>query len=774
MITRFSATVPFGEKGGFTSSEQVVYNFGTTAVSDAKFKDVIYTVPLRGTVRYPTEETGSALLSKERPAPSGGYPVVVFLHGMHDDSDLNNAKGYDYLQKDLAENGYVALSIDAGKINGQNNYNASDQGALARGQLLMTTLDLLRAGNTTGIFNGVELAGLKGKLDLARIGILGHSRGAEAVAYAVELNRQRIGISYENVEVAHKLRDELGVARAERDKAQKLADQAKAVSDAAAIKLDKAKAALIDARCPPTTTGPASALPINRAQQKTSCLDAVGKSPSASPGAPGNAGAVNLDTKSTPWSAYSELESTPWSAYLEQARREAQEAQAKLLAATTELEKARMRLRDAEKISLKYLDSPSAEWLKKIDSPNALERSGVVLPSNTEAPHNIRAVFSLAPINNKHLAGVTYVPFATLLPTCDGDVSSLAGAQIFDDSRDTAPDENAPKFQIVVRGANHNFYNSYWAESDDLTNSTRSCRPGLLETLRLSPSGQRRNGAFLMESFMRYFVGDEIQFAPYWKGQAPTPAAGCPAGEASCDERIALTIHQPSSQRKLLQNFRNADSSNMNPNGLLTVFEKFQKTVQCRFLGLGGTPARLASCTDPVTSISAQSLFTDGPSATPSSYKKTTPYIWSVTDQAQMTWDAAGSSMTVNTGDFSAAGFDTLSFRIAVVAPIGQEVEISVLDTKGNAAILKGSDFSDALYNVARKRDGLIPLIDSPEDAIHAESYIMRPLLNMVAVPLKAFTLQGVDLTHIQQVKLRFPKGSGSVAVTDLQLQRMD
>ncbi|MGQ3179146.1 MAG: hypothetical protein ACT6SC_16275, partial [Blastomonas fulva] len=186
VVTRFTATVPFGEKGGYLSSEQVVYGFGTTAVSDARYKDVIYTVPLQGTVRYPAGPAGTPSRSKVQPSASGGHPVVVFLHGMHDASDLNNAKGYDYLQKSLAEN-----------------------------QLLMTTLDLLRAGNATGLFNGVAMPELKGKLDLERVGIVGHSRGAEAVAYAVELNKQRIGISYQDVETARRSRELVALAKAE-------------------------------------------------------------------------------------------------------------------------------------------------------------------------------------------------------------------------------------------------------------------------------------------------------------------------------------------------------------------------------------------------------------------------------------------------------------------------------------------------------------------------------------------------------------------------------
>lgn len=719
-ITRYSSAVPFGEKGDFVSSEQVVYRLGTTAVSDPLNKDVIYTVPLRGTVRYPVGEAAASRgLSKVQVSPSGGFPVVVFLHGMHDSTELNNAKGYDYLQKSLAEQGYVALSIDAGKINGLNNSNASDAGALARGQLLMTTLDLLRAGNATGVFNGIELAGLKGKLDLDRVGILGHSRGAEAVAYAVELNKQRIGISYEDVETVRWLRFAAALTAA----AQKRVDAATTADRAAGAELIKAKNAL-------------AALP---------------------------AGSPDVDASTQA---------------VAQRLTESLKAAEKLGAETLDLEKAKVKLRQAQAIRPKSINADSSKWLEQTISPEALAASGIVLPSSTEAPHKLRAVFSLAPINARQLSRVTNVPFATLLPTCDGDVYNMPGAQIFDDSRYTAQDENAPKFQVVVRGANHNFYNSHWSESDDSTGTAPlyCSQPGRIETLRLNASDQRRNGAFLMESFMRYFVGDEVQFAPYWKGQAPTPAAGCPAGETTCDERVVLTIHQPAAQRKLLQGFRDVGSSAKNPSGLLTAFESFKKTVQCQFLGIGGwaAPTRLATCTDPVTLLSVVSLFGEGEKYSPRSYDPKTLLIWSVTDQAQLQWDAPGPTMTVNTGDLSAKGFDTLSFRVAVAAPIGQEVEVSVVDTQGRKVALKGSDFSDALYGIARKPNGTIPLVDAPEDAIYADTGTTRPLLNMVAVPLRAFALHEVDLEHIAQVQLRFPKASGSVAVTDVQLQRMD
>ncbi|UXN65600.1 hypothetical protein N8E89_08310 [Phyllobacterium sp. A18/5-2] len=47
----------------------------------------------------------------------------------------------------------------------------------------------------------------------------------------------------------------------------------------------------------------------------------------------------------------------------------------------------------------------------------------------------------------------------------------------------------------------------------------------------------------------------------------------------------------------------------------------------------------------------------------------------------------------------------------------------------------------------------------------------MKTLLNMVAIPLRAF--EGVDMTKLKELKLTFPKESGKVAITDIELQNL-
>jgi hypothetical protein len=60
--------------------------------------------------------------------------------------------------------------------------------------------------------------------------------------------------------------------------------------------------------------------------------------------------------------------------------------------------------------------------------------------------------------------------------------------------------------------------------------------------------------------------------------------------------------------------------------------------------------------------------------------------------------------------------------------------------------------------------------MDHKDDAPYSSGQV-KMLLNMVAIPLKAF--EGVDLTSLKELKLAFPKESGKVAITDIELQNL-
>ncbi len=164
------------------------YDFGDTAFTPTNFPGP---VELRASVHYPTNLSG------------GPLPLIIFLHGRHatcftggtaflqwpctmaGSQPIPSYKGYDYVSEILASHGYVVVSISANGINAKDN-QVRDLGALARAELIQKHLDILNNFSSTG---GAPF-GTKfiGKLDMTRIGTMGHSRGGEGVVRHYILN----------------------------------------------------------------------------------------------------------------------------------------------------------------------------------------------------------------------------------------------------------------------------------------------------------------------------------------------------------------------------------------------------------------------------------------------------------------------------------------------------------------------------------------------------------------------------------------------------------
>jgi len=221
-----------------------------TALGSYDWDEAIYTfgdqaIPLAGIGGIRGEMEGKVYL----PTTGGARPTVVLLHGRHtscygpgtanpnrwpcatspektDRLSIPSYAGYDGTARALASQGYSVVSISANAINSNDNQLAADQGARARGQLILDTLTMLdRAtkgeqvsyddawtGRTVdldqaftdgaasyalrsdGFVGGappldpMTAADLVGQFDLSTIGLMGHSRGGEGVTSATVLN----------------------------------------------------------------------------------------------------------------------------------------------------------------------------------------------------------------------------------------------------------------------------------------------------------------------------------------------------------------------------------------------------------------------------------------------------------------------------------------------------------------------------------------------------------------------------------------------------------
>ena len=129
--------------------------------------------------------------------------------------------------------------------------------------------------------------------------------------------------------------------------------------------------------------------------------------------------------------------------------------------------------------------------------------------------YNVQAVMSLAPIDSQKQVPIG-TNFGVVLPACDGDVSTLAGANAYERSKYPSTGTDAfAKVQWYVQGANHNYFNTIWTGDDGAsysgtgTGADLACGEDKPNSIRLFPSDQRKVGLGLMAGFLRNYLGME-------------------------------------------------------------------------------------------------------------------------------------------------------------------------------------------------------------------------------------------------------------------------
>lgn len=137
--------------------------------------------------------------------------------------------------------------------------------------------------------------------------------------------------------------------------------------------------------------------------------------------------------------------------------------------------------------------------------------SGSPWPARFHTQPQIRAIFELAPVDGQTDRTFTAdnVAWNVLLPLCDGDVSDLEGVRVFDRTIE-ALNETAPRKKSVyaVWGANHNFFNSQWQQTDSAGCDGAGNKP-LFNTEAAGSPEQRLTGLYAMAAFFRAHVGPD-------------------------------------------------------------------------------------------------------------------------------------------------------------------------------------------------------------------------------------------------------------------------
>lgn len=147
---------------------------GTYDMGDFVFEEngVEITSPIKGAIGIPKEDNS---------------PVVFILHGSHRiDGDVRQpyAEGFEYLVEHLANQGYLAISIN---VNRAYMFEPVEGNELERSMIIFEE----NYRRVKEAIEGEKLYpySLKGKGDLTKINLIGHSRGGENIFNIIESNK---------------------------------------------------------------------------------------------------------------------------------------------------------------------------------------------------------------------------------------------------------------------------------------------------------------------------------------------------------------------------------------------------------------------------------------------------------------------------------------------------------------------------------------------------------------------------------------------------------
>jgi hypothetical protein len=190
-------------RGSYTPATIQETKLGVAALQEPSSSGA---APTAGSAQAPEELEirGSLYYPKDRSEPS---PLILLVHGNHGSCDSGqnsttascaqfkrNEAGYAYLGENLASWGYTTFSLSQDQLMMRQD-SSKGKGMHQRRKLIAAALDALTAANKTGGLPvdahttiGTTLAG---KLDLTRIGMMGHSRGGDAVTNFIDYNRIR-------------------------------------------------------------------------------------------------------------------------------------------------------------------------------------------------------------------------------------------------------------------------------------------------------------------------------------------------------------------------------------------------------------------------------------------------------------------------------------------------------------------------------------------------------------------------------------------------------
>ncbi len=101
---------------------------------------------------------------------------------------VESHRGYDYLGRSLARQGYIVVSVDPLMLNRASGTQEDPTVNTARGRLLLRTLEKIREWDSDAGASKKALGiDISGTVDFSQVGLMGHSRGASGARMAANI-----------------------------------------------------------------------------------------------------------------------------------------------------------------------------------------------------------------------------------------------------------------------------------------------------------------------------------------------------------------------------------------------------------------------------------------------------------------------------------------------------------------------------------------------------------------------------------------------------------
>jgi hypothetical protein len=432
--------------------------------------------------------------------------------------------------------------------------------------------------------------------------------------------------------------------------------------------------------------------------------------------------------------------------------------------------------------------------------------------------YGLDGVISLAPTDYERRAPYG-VPYLTILPYCDGDVSNLMGARMYERGQYISPTDTTPRIQMSLHGTNHNWFNTVWkADGEDNNPNDAACAVSQPNNIRLTGglytretrgSGdpalmgeQELAGLATMGSFFRAYVGGESAFLPYLTGELAQqlPSSACPTSEAglrmACEERLMtsyfpgagdrLDVIRPEPDAPLALS---AVGTAVTGSGFSNPFlvgggvDPLPQTTPdgfdwCNPEPLHFTPSAVGGSGRP-TAEKPCPLPADGALGGQGGTRENAPINHSYGLQLALAWDGPAQLGTrIPAAKSDVSGFRALALGAAVNFFDPRNPDRTLGAGLWNPAATT-QDFTIALTDRAGHEGTVAAASPRYGNALHQSlgntTSKTHVVLNQIRVPLADFAAQGVDLTRIRRLDLRFGAPgqpvTGSIQLADVRFQ---